>query len=340
MTKRRLTQVAEHAGVSEATVSRVLKGSPKVAGSTRELVLTALDVCGIERPQRYRRERAALIGLIVPDLQNPIFSAFTEALCGLLKKRGLVPVLCTRTSDGASEAHYIEMLMDQHIGGLVFIGASYADAGPEQGQALRERNIPMVLLNAADENTGVAQVRVDDALAAEQALQHLAALGHERIGMILGPVGHVPSARKLAGFATFQSRRPEPAGDWRRFVAHALFTMEGGATALPRLVEAGATAVVCASDALALGAVRGARRLGLRVPQDLSVVGFDDSPYMVATDPPLTTARQPVQAMALAVVASLGEQINGRANANELVMFDTELVVRGSTAARVRESSR
>ncbi|WP_329037602.1 LacI family transcriptional regulator [Streptomyces sp. NBC_00178] len=334
MAKRRLSQVAEYAGVSEATVSRVLNGSPDVAGATREAVLSALDVCGIERPRRYRADRAALIGLVVPDLQNPIFSAFAEALCGLLNKRGLIPVLCTRTADGVSEAHYIEMLLQQNIGGIVFIGASYADAGPEHGRALRERRIPMVLINAADENLGVAQVRVDDALAADQALTHLAALGHERIGMVLGPVGHVPSARKLAGFAAFCARRGVAADDWRRLVVHALFTMEGGATALPRLLAEGVTGIVCASDALALGVVRGARRQGVSVPQDLSVVGFDDSPFMVATDPPLTTARQPIQAMASAVAASLMAQIEGHAGANELMMFDTELIVRGSTAAR------
>ncbi len=336
MTKRRLSQVAEFAGVSEATVSRVLHGSQDVASTTREAVLSALDVCGIERPLRYRAPRAALIGLVVPDLQNPIFSAFAEALCGLLNKRGLIPVLCTRTADGVSEAHYIEMLLDQNIGGIVFIGASYADAGPEHGRALRERKVPMVLLNAADENLGVAQVRVDDALAAEQALTHLASLGHERIGMILGPVGHVPSARKLAGYASFRSRRGDAPDAWRRLVSHALFTMEGGATALPRLLAEGVTAIVCASDALALGAVRGARRQGLSVPADLSVVGFDDSPFMVATEPPLTTSRQPIQAMATAAVAALVAQIDGHASANELMMFDTELIVRGSTAARPR----
>ncbi|MET7367966.1 LacI family DNA-binding transcriptional regulator [Streptomyces sp. NPDC005566] len=336
MTKRRLSQVAEYAGVSEATVSRVLNGSPDVASTTREAVLSALDVCGIERPLRYRAERAALIGLVVPDLQNPIFSAFTEALCGLLNKRGLIPVLCTRTADGVSEAHYIEMLLQQNIGGIVFIGASYADAGPEHGRVLRERKVPMVLLNAADENLGVAQVRVDDALAADQALTHLAALGHERIGMVLGPVGHVPSARKLAGFAAFCARRGVAPDEWRRRVAHALFTMEGGATALPRLLAEGVTGIVCASDALALGAVRGARRQGVSVPRDLSVVGFDDSPFMVATDPPLTTARQPILAMASAVVASLMTQIDGHAGANDLMVFDTELIVRGSTAARPR----
>ncbi|MFC8076890.1 LacI family DNA-binding transcriptional regulator [Streptomyces sp. NPDC057307] len=335
--KKRLSQVAEFAGVSETTARRVLNGATDVAPSTRDAVLTAMDVCGFERPRDMQRERAALVGLVVPDLQNPIFPAFVEALAGLLNKRGLIPVLCTRTADGVSEAHYIDMILKQNVGGIIFVGASYADAGPEHGRALRERRLPIVLLNAADENLGVAQVSIDDSASAQQVLGHLASLGHERIGMILGPVGHVPSARKLAGYQTFCEQRTSagsagPGEDWRQLVSHGLFSMEGGATALPRLLAHGATAVVCASDALALGAIRAARRQGLRVPEDLSVVGFDDSLYMVATDPPLTTARQPVQAMAAAVIASLASQMKGHATEGEMMMFDTELIVRSSTA--------
>lgn len=333
MTKR-LSQIAGFAGVSEATVSRVLNGSPDVAQGTRDSVLTALDVFGFERPARLRRDRAPLIGLVVPDLQNPIFPAFTEALAGALNKRGLIPVLCTRTADGVSEAHYIQMLLEQNIGGIIFVGASYADAGPEHGRELKERQVPIVLINAADENLGVPQVCVDDTVAAQQALVHLAGLGHERIGLILGPVGHVPSARKLAGYAAYWQARGKGPEHWRPLVTHAMFAMEGGAMALPRLLAEGATAVVCASDALALGAIRAARRQGLRVPQDLSVVGFDDSLYMVATDPPLTTARQPVQAMAAAAIASLISQLDGHATIDELMLFEPELIVRGSTMMR------
>ncbi|KIF72970.1 LacI family transcriptional regulator [Streptomyces sp. 150FB] len=334
--KKRLSQVAEFAGVSETTARRVLNGATDVAPATRDAVLTAMDVCGFERPREMRQQRAALVGLVVPDLQNPIFPAFTEAIAGLLNKRGLIPVLCTRTADGVSEAHYIDMILKQNVGGIIFVGASYADVGPEQGSALRERQVPIVLLNAADENLGIAQVSIDDAASARQVLGHLAAMGHERIGMILGPVGHVPSARKLAGFQAFCGTRDALKGDWRGLVAHGLFSMEGGATALPRLLAEGVTAVVCASDALALGAIRAARRQGLRVPEDLSVVGFDDSLYMVATDPPLTTARQPVQAMAAAAVASLVSQMKGHAQAGEQMMFDTELIVRSSTAPPAR----
>lgn len=333
MTKR-LSQVARFAGVSEATVSRVLNSSPDVAQSTRDSVLTALDVFGFERPARMRSARAPLVGLVVPDLQNPIFPAFTEALAGALNKRGLIPVLCTRTADGVSEAHYIQMLLEQNIEGIIFVGASYADAGPEHGRDLRERQVPIVLINAADENRQISQVSVDDAAASEQALTHLTGLGHERIGLVLGPVGHVPSARKLAGYAAFWEQRGLSPADWRPLVTHAMFSMEGGATAMPRLFAEGVTAVVCASDALALGAIRAARRHGMKVPDDLSVIGFDDSLYMVATDPPLSTSRQPVQAMAAAAIASLVTQIDGHAVTDEVMLFDPELIVRGSTRMR------
>ncbi|MFD0593847.1 hypothetical protein ACFQZ4_16285 [Catellatospora coxensis] len=96
---------------------------------TRDAVLTALDVFGFARPEPVRSERARLIGLVVPDLSNPIFPAFAEVIGVSLIQRGLVPVLCTRTSDGVSEAHYIEMLLAQQVGGIVFVGSSYADAG-------------------------------------------------------------------------------------------------------------------------------------------------------------------------------------------------------------------
>jgi DNA-binding LacI/PurR family transcriptional regulator len=353
----RLSAVAKFAGVSEATVSRVLNGKPGVSQATRDVVLTALDVFGFARPEPLRSDRARLIGLVLPDLQNPIFPAFAEVIGVSLIQRGLVPVLCTRTADGVSEAHYIEMLLAQQVGGIIFVGSSYADAGAEQCRQLVERKLPIVLINAADENLGVARICVDDTVAVEQALTHLTGLGHERIGLILGPAGHVPSARKLAGFAEFHQARgnkqaqggkkargelarrdkqirdgkqPLGGGRWRDWVDHTVFTVEGGRGAATRLLAAGATGLVCGSDALALGAIRAVRKRGLRVPGDVSVIGFDDSSYMAVTDPPLTTVRQPVRAMAAAAVTSLLEQLDGRPAGPE-VLFDPELIVRATT---------
>lgn len=337
----KLSDVASFAGVSLATVRRVLNDQPFIAQETRDRVLTALDVLGHERPAKFRRGRAGLVGLVVPDLQNPIFPAFVESVSAGLVKQGLMPVLCTRTSDGVSEANYIKLLMDHDVAGIVFIGSSYADAGPEYSRELRERGIPLVLINPADTNEKVCRVSVDDAAAVDQALSHLGSLGHTRVGMVLGPVGHIPSARKLGAFVAHCERTGAEPGAWRDLVVHTGFSIEDGRAATARLLSSDArtanstalscTALICASDALALGAVRAAYRLGLSVPGDLSVIGFDDSPYMIATDPPLTTVRQPVRAMAAAAAEALKTQISGHAVLGEETLYEPELIVRAST---------
>ena len=329
MTKR-LVDVAAFAGVSVATVRRVLGDKPGISPATRAAVLTALDVFGLDRPAKFRGVKGGLVGLVVPDLQNPIFPALVEAVSIGLVKLGLMTALCTRTADGVSEANYIELLLRRDVAGIVFIGGSYADAGPEYGRELRERGIPIVLVNAADENEGVARVAVDDEAAAEQALAHLTSLGHTRIGLILGPQGHVPSARKLGAFVRHVRSGPEDQS-WRERVAHVPFSMEGGGAAMTRLLALDVTAAVCASDALALGAIRAARRRGFSVPGDLSVIGFDDSTYMSVVEAPLTTIRQPVRAMAAAAVELLETQINGQAVPTEELLLEPQLIVRGST---------
>ncbi|MET0726084.1 MAG: LacI family DNA-binding transcriptional regulator, partial [Leifsonia sp.] len=117
---RRLAEVARKVGVSEATVSRVLNEKPGVSQATREAVLTALDVLGYERPTKLRGERARLVGLFLPELNNPIFPAFGEVVGGALAQNGYTPVLCTQTAGGISEADYVELLLQQHVSGVVF----------------------------------------------------------------------------------------------------------------------------------------------------------------------------------------------------------------------------
>jgi DNA-binding LacI/PurR family transcriptional regulator len=323
---RRLAEVAEYAGVSEATVSRVLNGKPGVSESTRAAVLTALDVLGYERPTQLRGQRARLVGLVLPELSNPIFPAFAEVVADALSRRGVTPVLCTRTAAGVSEAAYVEMLLDQHVSGVIFFGGQYHEAAADHGhyRRLTDRRLPVVLINAAYDDLGFPRVSVDDGHAIDQALAHLGSLGHERIGLMLGPVDHVPSARKLA---EFQARMPGSA----ELVERTIFSLEGGQAAGARLIQRGATAMICASDILALGAIRTARKLGLDVPRDVSVVGFDDSALMACTDPPLTTVRQPIEAMGQAAVGQLLSQVGGTAVSSEELLFEPELVVRGST---------
>jgi DNA-binding LacI/PurR family transcriptional regulator len=325
----RLAEVAKKVGVSEATVSRVLNNKAGVSDSTREAVLTALDVLGYERPTQLRGERARLIGLVLPELQNPIFPALAEVLGGALAQRGFTPVLCTRSAGGLSEADYVSMLLDQHVSGVVFAGGHCGEqAAPhDHYRLLHSRNIPVVLLHAAVDSLDFPIVATDDMTATGQAFRHLSSLGHQRVGLVVGPDDHVPSQRKLAAFTELAQR----AGMDVAPVEHALFSLEGGQAATSRILGYGVTGVICGSDVLALGAIRAVRRAGLSVPGDVSVVGYDDSGFMNCTDPPLTTVRQPIEAMGKAAVALLVNQMEGVSVYSEELLFEPELVVRAST---------
>jgi DNA-binding LacI/PurR family transcriptional regulator len=328
---KRLAEVARKVGVSEATVSRVLNEKPGVAEPTRQAVLTALDVLGYERPTKLRGERARLVGLVLPELQNPIFPAFAEVMGGALAQRGFTPVLCTQTAGGVSEADYVDLLLAQQVSGIVFVGGLYTEEdAPHQHYArLAERRLPTVLVNASIKDLDFPCVSCDDAVAMEQAMGHLLSLGHTRIGILIGPPDHVPSQRKLAAARSVAAKAGVTlAADQ---IAHSLYSLESAQASAVRLLEAGVSGIVCASDPMALGAIRAAKRAGLDVPNDISVVGFDDSPLMNFIDPPLTTVRQPIEPMCRMVLELLVRQIAGNGLSRDELLFEPELVVRGST---------
>lgn len=189
------------------------------------------------------------------------------------------------------------------------------------------------MINGCNDRVSAPFVSLDDRAAMRMAVGHLADLGHRRIGLATGPLRYVPSARKREGFidalgASLGRSREEA----EELVCCTLFSVEGGQVAAGALLDRGCTGIVCGSDMMALGVVRAARERGLRVPYDISVVGFDDSQLIAFTDPPLTTVRQPVQAMAGAAVGALLEEIGGSPVQRTEYVFQPELVVRGSTA--------
>ncbi|WP_096215588.1 LacI family DNA-binding transcriptional regulator [Streptomyces sp. 2323.1] len=337
----RLSDIAGQAQVSEATVSRVLNGRAGVAASTRQRVLAALDVLGYERPVRLRRRSAGLVGLVIPELTNPIFPAFAQIIEQSLAGHGYTPVLCTQMPGGATEDELVEQLEERGVTGIVFLSGLHADtrADPTRYARLASRGVPFVLINGYNDRIDAPFVSPDDGAAARMAVRHLAELGHERIGLAVGPARYVPSRRKAEGFAaalaeSFGLSR----GQAERRIQHTLFSVEGGhAAATALLDDQGCTGIVCGSDLMALGVVRAARQRGLDVPGDVSVVGFDDSQLIAFTDPPLTTVRQPVQAMATAAVGALIEEIHERGQGRQAsprrteFVFQPELVVRGST---------
>ena len=335
--RARLADIAIQAGVSEATVSRVLNGRPGVAEATRQAVLTALDVLGYERPERLKQHSAGLVGLIVPELDNPIFPAFAQVIESALAHHGYTPVLCTQTPGGVHEDDYTQMLLERGVAGIVFVSGLHADssADPARYVALRRRGLPIVLVNGYMDGVDAPFISNDDVTSMDLAVTHLVTQGHRRIGLALGPRRFVPVVRKISGFRDAMRRHLglDDVDDW---VECSLFSVEGGAAAAERLVDAGCTALICGSDLMALGAIRAVRARGLDVPRDVSVVGYDDSPLIAFTDPPLTTVRQSVQAMGSAAVRALLDEISGVAAPRSEYIFRPELVVRGSTGSARR----
>lgn len=330
----RLSIVADKVGVSEATVSRVLNDRPGVSQATRDAVLTALDVLGYERPTKLRGDRNRLVGLVLPELGNPIFPAFAEVIGGALAQQRFTPVLCTRSAGGITEAEYVDLLLDQHVSGVIFVGGLFSERAADHGhyERLHSLGLPVVLVNAAIESLPFARVSCDDALAMQQALGHLLSLGHQRVGLLLGPEDHVPSQLKLDAARALAGRRGHDLDS--SLVVHSQYSLEAGQASTTKLLDAGATAIACASDMLALGAIRAVRRAGLSVPHDISVVGYDDSALMNSTEPALTTVRQPIEPMGRAAVDILSRMITGQAVSSSELLFEPELVVRASTAAR------
>jgi DNA-binding LacI/PurR family transcriptional regulator len=332
--RARLADIASQAGVSEATVSRVLNGKSGVADSTRQTVLTALDVLGYERPLRLRQRSAGLVGLVVPELDNPIFPAIVQVVEAGLARYGYTSVLCPQTPGGLHEDDYIEMLLERGVSGIVFVSGLHADSTADSGryQALRTRGLPIVLVNGYTKGVDAPFISNDDVASMELAVTHLVSLGHRRIGLAVGPARFVPVVRKIAGFRE-ALRRQLAVDDAQAWVECSVFSVEGGAMAADRLVDRGATALICGSDLMALGAIRAVRSRALQVPADVSVVGYDDSLLVAFTDPPLTTVRQSVRAMGSAAVRALLDEISGLPAPRAEYVFRPELVVRASTGA-------
>ncbi|MGZ8738120.1 MAG: LacI family DNA-binding transcriptional regulator [Nocardioides sp.] len=330
-----LAEIAAYAGLSEATVSRVLNDRPGVSQTSRKAVLTSLDVLGYERPSRLKRRSAGLVGLVVPELNNPIFPAFAQVIETMLATRGYTPVLCTQTPGGISEDEYVESLLDHGVAGIIFVSGRHADAvaDHQRYQTLLDRHLPVVFINGFAPELAAPFISDDDKEAMDLAVSHLVQLGHRKIGLAVGQERFVPVQRKRAGFVAVMKRMLDmPEEEALGWVEQSLFTLEGGTAAGNRLLDRGATAVVCGSDMMALGVVRAARQRGLCVPGDVSVVGYDDSPLIAFVDPPLTTVRQSVQAMGTAAVEALIEGITGTPIPPREYVFRPELVMRSSTA--------
>ncbi len=329
----RLSDIAAQAGVSTATVSRVLNGKESVAPETRQAVIAALDLLGYERPERLRERNGGLIGMIVPELTNPIFPFFTQSIASTMTLQGYTPLLGTQMAGGATEDSYVEAMINQQVAGFIFVSGLHADstANVDRYERISARNIPFVTINGAHPALANPDFSTDDSSAIRQAIRHLAALGHRQIGFASGPLRFIPSRDKTEAY--IETMRQVLPNEKPR-VLHTLYTVNGGQSAAAQLIGAGCTAIICGSDIMALGVVRHCKAAGISVPHDVSVVGFDDSPVAGFADPPLTTLRQPVKSMSEAAVSTLLAMIQGSPGDVGKMRFEPELIVRESTAVR------
>jgi DNA-binding LacI/PurR family transcriptional regulator len=236
------------------------------------------------------------------------------------------------------------MLLERNVSGIVFVSGIHAntDTDPARYVALRQRGLPIVLINGFLPDVDAPFLSNDDAFGAELAVRHLAELGHTRIGLATGPERYVPVQRKLAGFQAAYRAHVDPAATpetLAELVEFSVFTVDGGEEATDILLERGVTAVVCGSDVMAFGAIRAAHRRGLRLPADLSIVGSDGIPFGEFSEPPLTTVQQPAEEIAEAAARALLEEIAGNPAARAEYIFRPHLVVRQSAAPPRNELS-
>ena len=335
-----LADIAELAGVSQATVSRVLNGRPGVSAATRARTTAAVAALGYRRPSLPQVRSAGLVGIVVPEIDNPVFPALAHALGSALVAAGCTWALLSQGPGGLDEDECTTTLLGHGACGAVLVNGLHADLSADASRydLLRQRGLALVTVNGYRPAAGVPSFSVDDREGMAQALTHLVRAGHRRIGLAVGPTHYVTTARKVRAFHSAHravlGRDVHPS-----LVVHTAFGVAGGRRAAAPLVAAGASALVCGSDLMALGAIAGLRARGSRVPEDVSVVGSDDSPLMAFTDPPLTTVRTPVPELAAAAVAALLEQLAGRTPQSRDALLAPQLVVRRSTAPVGRAGS-
>jgi LacI family repressor for deo operon, udp, cdd, tsx, nupC, and nupG len=328
-------EVAKRAGVSTATVSRVLSQPGVVSPDTRRRVLQAVEHLGYtpnSAAKNLRTLRTGTLLVTVPDISNPFFSLILQGIEDAAQ-RGAYSVLVGDTQhDEAREERYAQMLRRKEADGLIFLGHRLPKEAATLVRAMAPRCAPVVNGCEFTPRLGIASVHIDNATAAFEAMDHLYRLRHRRIGVVTGPLVSPLSRDRLSGA---MARAKKQRAEREAIVMHGDFSIESGAVAAERLLgrRERPTAIFCFNDEMAIGALETARRRGLRVPDDVSVVGFDDIRFARYTDPPLTTVAQPMRAIGEGTVRLLLEILSGDAESvPESVTLPHTLMIRSSTA--------
>ncbi|WP_010534202.1 LacI family DNA-binding transcriptional regulator [Brachybacterium squillarum] len=327
----RLIDIAKAAGVSEATVSRVLNGRSGVNEATRRSVIETARLLGREVGTAATRT-GPLVGVLVPDLDNQVFTSWAERIEAELFERGADCLVAMRARTAEREREILQRFLSIGVDGIIVVSGHHAqEGGPiDHYREVTDTGRPLVLVNGVRPDLGAAYLSTDDEHAVRATLQHLEDLGHRRIGLAVGDERTWPVREKVRVFeeASPDSDREE------RPVSYTDFSYAGGYEAARDLVARGATAIMCGSDVMAAGALEAVRAMGLAIPGDVSVVGYDDVFWSALTNPPLTTMRQAVPALARAAVrAALSGGEGSRRPSRTEVVVRPQLVVRGSTGS-------
>ncbi len=324
-----LVEVARAARVSPSTVSRIINGTARVADAKQRAVQAAIARLKF-RPNPVahglRKGRRMTIGVMAPEVDSPYFGSIFRGLSEALSGSDFVPVVLGGPTDPESEARRVEDLLARRVDGIVIVTTRLKDEELRRFSA----SAPLVVAGRSLRGEGLFSIKLDNALGAEIAVRHLVELGHTRIAHLEGPHDHADAGDRAMGYRRALREagiRVDPG-----LVIPAGFLAPDGLTAVERLLDSRRTftAILAANDECAYGAHLGLHRRGLRVPEDVSLVGFDDLLGSRFTTPPLTTVRQPLEEIGRRAARSLLDMLHGRSPPTH-DMPQVELVVREST---------
>ena len=330
----KIKDVARAAGVSPATVSRVLNGTGRVSADRAERVRAVVARLGYQpfSPARaLRRQATDVWAVIVADIENPFFTLIVRGIEDGAHKRGFRVMLCNSDEDLEKEAAYIDVALAERMGGVVIAVAS---AQKSRLAPLLERGVPVVAIDRRPAGHDVDCVLVDNKLGAAQATAHLLAAGARRIACITGPRRVSTANERLAGYE--EALRAAGQVVDAKLVIREDFRPRGGYDAIQRLCGGAGRpdAVFVANNLMTVGALRSLRDLGLRVPEDVRVVGFDDAPWAALVQPPLTVVSQPAYEIGRIAADLLFEKREDPSREPREVLLVPELIVRESSGAR------
>jgi len=339
-----IREVAAHAGVSVGTVSNVLNRPDIVAEPTRSRVRAAIKQLGFIRNESARQLRAGrsrTIGLVVLDVANPFFTDVARGVEDEASQSGLAVILCNSDDQEMKETHYLELLEEHRVQGILITPVSADD---DRLAWLQQRGTPVVLVDSRSPTRGQCSVSVDDVLGGELAVAHLLEGGHTRIAFVGGPL----SIRQVADRRDGALRALDRAGagpDALHIIETPALNVAAGQRAGAAIAELPTarrpSAVFCANDLLALGVLQEMTAQRIRVPDSISLIGYDDIDFAAAAAVPLSSVRQPRQLLGrTAAQLLLDEALGEGSHQHRQVVFEPELVVRQSSRAKPRRTRR